>query len=542
MRRALGLAIVLSTFACVGSGERSRGNDDPSKAEMSPRSRLAVGHRVHGSAREPGTNSRMQAQVTSGACSSDLTLHGNPGTVVSQPSIAMLFWGEYWSGAGAPERQRYAAAWGTLSTDPAFYTRLAEYSTSAQAIGTGSWSGSTVGDQSLASGALLTEAQIEQELATEIAAGTAASQTTSRIYVVMLPPGVTSQLDQQNNFAGHHSQFTPAGATVPVRYAVITYNTDEGYNDPVISHEISEACTDPDLSTGWFDQNGEEIGDLCRFDYASLDGYTIETIYSMTSCSCVGPTAGTDGGGGDSGTDAAVVVAACTAPAWSPSATYTGGDTVSYSGSQYTASYWNQNAEPDTHSGGAGSGQPWLLPVSCTTTACTPACGGKQCGSDGCGGACGSCGASQSCDASGRCVASCLPSCNLKQCGSDGCGGSCGNCAPGLTCNPNNQCVAPCVPTCSGKQCGGDTCGGSCGTCASGQTCDSSGSCQTSTTPSCSGLAPWSPSQPWYAYAVGEQHIASNGHRYTCKNVAYCIYDPTSAVGSTYGWADDGPC
>lgn len=34
---------------------------------------------------------------------------------------------------------------------------------------------------------------------------------------------------------------------------------------------------------------------------------------------------------------------------------------------------------------------------------CIPACTGKQCGSDGCGGTCGACGAGQSCSASGQC-------------------------------------------------------------------------------------------------------------------------------------------
>jgi hypothetical protein len=37
-------------------------------------------------------------------------------------------------------------------------------------------------------------------------------------------------------------------------------------------------------------------------------------------------------------------------------------------------------------------------------TACTPACSGRVCGSDGCGGSCGACGSGQSCNASGQCV------------------------------------------------------------------------------------------------------------------------------------------
>ncbi len=98
---------------------------------------------------------------------------------------------------------------------------------------------------------------------------------------------------------------------------------------------------------------------------------------------------------------------------------------------------------------------------------CAPACGGKQCGDDGCGGSCGTCeGAGQVCQA-GVCVCGGLPTIACHQ-GDlwqfDACG------APqsvALKCDSGcvgNACTA-CAPDCAGKQCGGDGCGGSCGTC-----------------------------------------------------------------------------
>lgn len=75
---------------------------------------------------------------------------------------------------------------------------------------------------------------------------------------------------------------------------------------------------------------------------------------------------------------------------------------------------------------------------------CAPDCsGGKNCGSDGCSGSCGTCG-SGSCDG-GHC--SCTPNCAGKQCGSDGCSGSCGSCGGGTTCSAG-QCKPPggCAP------------------------------------------------------------------------------------------------
>lgn len=66
-------------------------------------------------------------------------------------------------------------------------------------------------------------------------------------------------------------------------------------------------------------------------------------------------------------------------------------------------------------------------------TPCTPACEGRSCGDDGCGGSCGSCEGGLSCD-EGICVAGCVPSCEDSICGDDGCGGSCGSCQEGYGC------------------------------------------------------------------------------------------------------------
>jgi hypothetical protein len=108
---------------------------------------------------------------------------------------------------------------------------------------------------------------------------------------------------------------------------------------------------------------------------------------------------------------------------------------------------------------------------------CVPACTGKVCGSNGCGGSCGACTTGFTCDSSGQCVSTCVPSCTGKVCGSNGCGGSCGACTTGFTCDSSGQCVSSCVPSCTGKVCGSDGCGDSCGACITGFTCDSSGQC-----------------------------------------------------------------
>jgi endonuclease/exonuclease/phosphatase family metal-dependent hydrolase len=102
---------------------------------------------------------------------------------------------------------------------------------------------------------------------------------------------------------------------------------------------------------------------------------------------------------------------------------------------------------------------------------CVPNCLGKQCGSDGCGGSCGSCSGENVCT-KGNCV--CQANCTNKECGeSDGCSGKCTACESGYTCNTNTwKCESgACQKICTSKQCGDDGCGGSCGSCTEGEGC-----------------------------------------------------------------------
>ncbi|TCV94820.1 carbohydrate binding protein [Luteibacter rhizovicinus] len=63
--------------------------------------------------------------------------------------------------------------------------------------------------------------------------------------------------------------------------------------------------------------------------------------------------------------------AACAA-AWNASAVYTGGNTASENGTNYTANWWTQGNDPATNSGPSGSGQPWTSTGACSGGGTTP--------------------------------------------------------------------------------------------------------------------------------------------------------------------------
>ena len=103
---------------------------------------------------------------------------------------------------------------------------------------------------------------------------------------------------------------------------------------------------------------------------------------------------------------------------------------------------------------------------------CTPACDGKECGNDGCGGSCGTCDPGFYCDQGSCQEGECVPDCEDKECGSDGCEGACGDCLDGYYCDQGTCVEGECVPLCDGKDCGPNGCGGSCGDCGCGEACD----------------------------------------------------------------------
>jgi len=153
--------------------------------------------------------------------------------------------------------------------------------------------------------------------------------------------------------------------------------------------------------------------------------------------------------------------------------------------------------------------------------ACVKQCANKKCGSDGCGGVCGTCGWASVCDESTwKCKSTCgngvcepdegetNPTCpkDCKPAPGDGCSSTpgiptCGGCPcekavcaqDGSCCTAmwDTACVSKCklaggcggcTASCAGKKCGDDGCGKPCGECEAGYACNPSGQCEPNNT------------------------------------------------------------
>ena len=53
---------------------------------------------------------------------------------------------------------------------------------------------------------------------------------------------------------------------------------------------------------------------------------------------------------------------------WSAATAYSAGDTVTEGGNTYKANWWTQGNDPATNSGATGTGEPWTVAASCTTS------------------------------------------------------------------------------------------------------------------------------------------------------------------------------
>ena len=256
----------------------------------------------------PATSSRI-----TGAASADVqpanpflpscTTHSivsqtTPPNVIKAPIVHVIFWGD-WTKNGDPQLQTsYTSTWTALAATPAFYTRISEYGVSP-----GSYGGS-ISYSSGKAGANLPESPpgtsgtIQKGLLAAIGSN---SSGANDIWVILLANGTTAQYDTGGGFGGHHQTFTNSGTKY--RYAVIEYNS--GTQNPLVSHEIMEAATDPDFN-GYIDKTGPlcgnqncEIGDPCQSgsvnnaagfnvsNFRNIAGVQVEQIWSQKACVCV---------------------------------------------------------------------------------------------------------------------------------------------------------------------------------------------------------------------------------------------------------------
>jgi VCBS repeat-containing protein len=221
-----------------------------------------------------------------------VTYHGGP--LLANVQVESFFYGATWnSDPGLVQQAIEINGFLKTITNSPFMDQLGEYSKPGYDIDRGTAISGPVFASADPYEGIATDQQIQSALAASINAGAVVQPDKNTLYMVYLPRFVLNDIALQGAL-GYHSTFTDAaGATI--YYAVIidqiqfsSFFTIPGLNEfqqftGVTSHELAESVTDPDTiaASGWYYQNlAGEVGDLCVGMFGTIDGYTVQMIWS----------------------------------------------------------------------------------------------------------------------------------------------------------------------------------------------------------------------------------------------------------------------
>jgi hypothetical protein len=196
------------------------------------------------------------------------------GQVLTDVEVILCFWGSFWSTnpPPSPSRNDYETAVQGILTGP-FMGALGQY----RGVGQGTLIYSEINDSTdPATG--YTDSDVVTMLTSRLDNTSMPPPTAghNRFYAVILPQGINNSLTQ---LAGQHQSFVYKGVTGWYAWVDNTGSLT-GHNcvTKVFSHELVEACTNPNVDTS---NNGilvngtgvtnDEIGDTCNNQFATTD-------------------------------------------------------------------------------------------------------------------------------------------------------------------------------------------------------------------------------------------------------------------------------
>jgi hypothetical protein len=280
-----------------------------------------------------GRIARTGAAVVAGLALAGLSLTAALGNVIHHgdgtlPSARIFvdFWGPQWSTGFSTDHGAYTSAeyqtyiedfLTELTADQGPYSPLGQYGLTGTVTYGGAWTDTASSPP--------TEPTTD-DLQTEVAAAAAhfgdtfSGQTDKDIIVIATPTGHSPARFTVNGgpFCAWHSYAQYSTTTEdsegvgPTPYIALPYQVDanncwanvanatdnkfgNGYFDGVshaLFHEITETITDYDVSTGWYDSGGNEIGDLCQPDASDFGEpgsgkyFAIQGVWSNAITGC----------------------------------------------------------------------------------------------------------------------------------------------------------------------------------------------------------------------------------------------------------------
>ena len=219
-----------------------------------------------------------------------LTYRGGP--LLGAVEVVTAFWGAEWLADEAPLLTQINDFFLYILDSP-LIDQLGEYSVPDTQIGHGSLAGTEILTDTQP-GSMVTDADIQNLIQTEIANTKLPTSSANSLYFVYLPPGVTVDLGGQlscSAFCGYHDSIGGS-----IYYAVMPYPDCAGCVGGLhlldaltstSSHELCEAITDPVPGQGWYDDTNGEIGDICSWQTRKLGNWTVQLEWSNQQGACI---------------------------------------------------------------------------------------------------------------------------------------------------------------------------------------------------------------------------------------------------------------
>ncbi len=218
------------------------------------------------------------------------------GQMLSNVKVFTVFWGPAFAKGALSKLPGQINAFFDKILKGALMDQMAEYNTGTYKVGKGTRTGAKV--VTAASAKAVSDSDIQKALQGWIANDPAFPKPDpNTLYFIYLESGVSVTMDGSGSckaFCGYHNNI---GNTI--FYAVMPYPDCQGCigkaGQSVIdaltgtsSHELCEAITDAIPGSGWYDQgNDMEIGDLCAWQFKTMDGYNVQLEWSNRSDACI---------------------------------------------------------------------------------------------------------------------------------------------------------------------------------------------------------------------------------------------------------------
>jgi len=224
------------------------------------------------------------------------------GKVLTNVEVILVFWGKFWSSTPppSPTADQYKTAIEGILTGP-YMGGLRQY----RGVGQGTLIYTDINDSSDPNNPY-SDSDVVSMLKDRLDNTSMPPPTSghNRFYAVIVPVGVKNSLTQ---FAGQHQSFTYNGVTGYYAWIDNTGSlTGSNATTKVFSHELIEACTNPDVDTSnnsilvngtnadGSTVSNDEIGDTCNGRFATLDmngvQCSVQAYWSKADNACILPT------------------------------------------------------------------------------------------------------------------------------------------------------------------------------------------------------------------------------------------------------------